>query len=106
MRKLNTKRMQRYVYRNTPDRVELHVDALKYDNDHIKAIMDGMLADFMTKMTIKHQGKNMMVDVFQDDWLMHDPTDVVFVFQARPREGKMTIVNTPSPPGRSLREPS
>lgn len=101
MRKLNVKRMQRNLYRAFPDRMVLHVDAMTNDNYECKRIMDEALADFMTKMAIKHQGKKVNVDVYQDEWLMHDPTDLVFVFQARPHDGRMTIVNTPSTPGRS-----
>ncbi len=98
MRKLNVKRMQRHVYRNVPDRMVLHIDALMNDNFECKRLMDEALADFMTKMAIKHQGKKVNVDVFQDEWLMHDPTDLVFVFQARAHDGRMTIVNTPPAP--------
>ncbi len=84
MRKLNTKRMQRYLYRNTPDRFELHLNWTDQSNDQMKYLMDEALADFMTKMAIKHQGKNIMVDVWQDEWLMRDPSEIVYVFQARP----------------------
>jgi len=101
MRKLNVKRMQKYVYRSFPDRYELHINWTDQSNDEMKRIMDEALADFMVKMAIKHQGKNVNVDVWQDEWLMRNPSEIVYVFQARPHDRGMTIVNTPPTPRRS-----
>ena len=100
MKKLNTKRMQKYVYRNISDRFELHINWVDHSNEQMKMIMDEALAGFMTKMAIKHQGRKVNVNVWQDEWLSHDHSEIVYVFQAYPHDRSMTIVNTPPTPGR------